>query len=58
MIVTLVSCCVEKGPQVYKIDPSGQCIGYKAVAAGQKDQEAATQLEKQFKKVEGNWDHK
>lgn len=58
VIVTLVGCDVEKGPQVYKIDPSGQSVGYKAVAAGSKDQEAITQLEKQFKKTEGNWSQK
>jgi 20S proteasome subunit alpha 1 len=58
VIVTLVSCDLERGPQVYKVDPSGQAVGYKAVAAGAKDQEAVTQLEKQFKKTEGNWDQK
>jgi 20S proteasome subunit alpha 1 len=46
VIVTLVGCDLEKGPMCYKIDPSGQNIGYKAVASGQKEQEAVTQLEK------------
>jgi len=46
------------GPQVFKIDPSGQCIGYRGVAAGSKDQEAMTQIEKHYKKNEGNWNQK
>ena len=58
MIATLVGCDLERGPQVYKVDPSGTSVGYKAVAAGSKDQEAVTQLEKQFKKVDGNWNEK
>ena len=58
VIVTLVGCDVERGPQVYKIDPSGQSCGFKATAAGAKEQEAITQLEKQFKKTEGNWGQK
>jgi 20S proteasome subunit alpha 1 len=40
---------------LYKIDPSGQSIGFKATASGPKEQEAHTQLEKQFKKNEGQW---
>lgn len=43
---------------MFKIDPSGQSIGYKAVATGSKDQEALTQLEKQFKKNDGQWSQK
>ena len=39
---TLVGCDEEFGPQVYKIDPSGQAIGFKATAAGTKEQEAMT----------------
>ena len=56
--VTLVGCDEEFGPQVYRIDPSGQAIGFKAVATGAKDQEAMTQLEKQFKKTNGDWDNR
>lgn len=41
----------EKGPQLWKIDPSGHCMGWKAVATGPKDQEAANMLEKIIKKV-------
>ena len=55
-MVTLVGCDEEFGPQVFKIDPSGSCVGYKAVATGTKEQAAVTALEKQYKKNEGNWD--
>ena len=55
VMVTLVGCDEEFGPQVYKIDPSGQSTGYKATASGSKEQEANTQLEKHFKKNEGRW---
>ena len=54
--VTLISCDEEFGPQCYRIDPSGQSIGFKAVASGTKEQEAMTQLEKQYKKNQGDWD--
>ena len=37
VMVTLVGCDEEFGPQVYKIDPSGQFIGYKAIATGTKE---------------------
>ena len=53
VMTTLVGCDEEFGPQIYKIDPSGQSIGFKATAAGSKEQEALTQLEKHFKKHEG-----
>jgi len=39
----------EKGPQLYKVDPAGHYLGYKAVAAGQKFQEANNLLEKKIK---------
>ena len=57
-MVTLVGCDEEHGPQVYKVDPSGSSIGYKAVATGSKEQEATTQLERAFKKNNGDWDRK
>lgn len=28
----------EKGPQVFKVDPAGHVLGYKATAAGSKEQ--------------------
>lgn len=46
----LMSIDDEKGPQIFKIDPSGKCEGYKGCAAGAKEQEATTLLEKAFKK--------
>ena len=40
MNVTLVGIDEEFGPQVYRIDPSGQAIGFRAVSTGPKEQEA------------------
>jgi len=39
----------ELGPQLYKCDPAGSYIGYKACAAGEKEQEATNFLEKKLK---------
>ncbi|GAB4823213.1 hypothetical protein N2152v2_010259 [Parachlorella kessleri] len=39
----------EKGPQLFKVDPAGYFVGYKATASGAKDQEAINFLEKKFK---------
>lgn len=39
----------EKGSQVFKVDPAGHYYGYRATAAGVKEQEATNFLEKQFK---------
>jgi 20S proteasome subunit alpha 1 len=39
----------ERGPQLYKVDPAGYYVGYKATAAGAKDQEAINHLEKRHK---------
>merc|ERR1719359_2135225 len=40
----------EKGPSLYQVDPAGFYLGYKATAAGAKDQEAVNALEKIVKK--------
>ena len=39
----------EHGPQIFKVDPAGQFTGYKACAAGVKEAETTSQLEKTFK---------
>ena len=40
----------EKGPQLFKVDPAGHYMGYRACSAGVKEQEAANLLEKAYKK--------
>jgi 20S proteasome subunit alpha 1 len=35
--VTLMGCDEEWGPQVYRVDPSGSSIGYRALAIGAKE---------------------
>lgn len=40
----------ERGPQLFKIDPAGHFLGYKACAAGVKEAEATNLLEKEVKK--------
>ncbi|KAL7424229.1 Proteasome subunit YC7alpha/Y8 (protease yscE subunit 7) [Cryptotrichosporon argae] len=42
----------ERGPQVFKLDPAGYYVGYKATAAGQKQTEATNFLEKRWKTLE------
>jgi len=39
----------EKGPQLFKNDPAGYYVGYKATSAGAKEQEALNFLEKKVK---------
>lgn len=55
VIALLCSVDDETGPQLYKFDPAGFCQGYHATAAGAKEQEAINYLEKQYKKVNGQF---
>jgi 20S proteasome subunit alpha 1 len=40
--ITIVGVDEEFGPQAYRVDPSGQSVGFKAVATGTKEQEATS----------------
>ena len=48
--MTMIGIDEERGPQIFKCDPAGYYIGYKATAAGAKQQEAQNHLEKKLKK--------
>jgi len=50
--LTIAGIDEEHGPQLYKCDPAGFYVGYKACASGTKEDEAMNFLEKEFKKEE------
>lgn len=50
VIATFCSIDEEKGPSLFQVDPAGFYLGYKAVSAGTKEQEATNVLEKIVKK--------
>lgn len=50
VILTFISVDEELGPSIYKTDPAGYYVGYKATATGPKQQELNTSLENYFKK--------
>lgn len=49
--LTFISIDEEMGPALYKVDPAGQMIPFKATASGQKSQELMQELEKRLKKT-------
>jgi 20S proteasome subunit alpha 1 len=50
-VVSLLFTIDDEGkPLLYKIDPAGHFMGYKATATGEKEQSATNHLEREFKK--------
>jgi 20S proteasome subunit alpha 1 len=50
LAMTLIGYDDERGPQLFKCDPAGFYVGYKATASGAKYQETHNHLEKKLKK--------
>eukprot|EP00520_Triparma_pacifica_P007111 CAMPEP_0118669308 /NCGR_PEP_ID=MMETSP0785-20121206/20824_1 /TAXON_ID=91992 /ORGANISM="Bolidomonas pacifica, Strain CCMP 1866" /LENGTH=245 /DNA_ID=CAMNT_0006563967 /DNA_START=30 /DNA_END=767 /DNA_ORIENTATION=+ len=49
----LISCDDESGPSLYKIDPAGHYLPFKATASGSKEQEASNYFEKKVEDMGG-----
>eukprot|EP01026_Neomeris_dumetosa_P038998 TRINITY_DN3192_c0_g1_i1.p1 TRINITY_DN3192_c0_g1~~TRINITY_DN3192_c0_g1_i1.p1 ORF type:complete len:249 (-),score=29.71 TRINITY_DN3192_c0_g1_i1:97-843(-) len=49
VVSMLIGVDEERGPQLFKVDPAGYFVGYRATAAGTKDTEAHNFLEKKCK---------
>jgi 20S proteasome subunit alpha 1 len=49
VITMLMAADEELGPQLFKVDPAGYFVGYKATSVGTKETEATNFLEKKFK---------
>ncbi|KAK9797004.1 hypothetical protein WJX73_003416 [Symbiochloris irregularis] len=49
VVPILVGIDEERGPQLFKVDPAGYYVGYRATSAGAKEQEAENFLEKKVK---------
>ncbi|KAK9453028.1 nucleophile aminohydrolase [Dipodascopsis uninucleata] len=57
--ITFIGIDEEMGPQLYKCDPAGYYVSYKATSTGPKQQEAMNFLDKKLKKLdcaEGDWE--
>merc|ERR1712151_1240462 len=53
VVATFCSIDEEKGPSLFQIDPAGFFLGYKACAAGTKEEEAKNALEKNREEKNG-----
>lgn len=51
--MTIIGMDEEMGPSLYKCDPAGHYVGYRACAAGAKEQEALNFLQNKFKTKDG-----
>mmetsp|Transcript_3657 Transcript_3657/g.5962 ORF Transcript_3657/g.5962 Transcript_3657/m.5962 type:complete len:241 (-) Transcript_3657:25-747(-) len=48
--VILIAQDPESGPELWKIDPAGSCLGWRGASSGEKESEADALLEKRLKK--------